>query len=235
MKEVVGALGLEGASPAPHPKGKSTADDNEGKHRPRVGTKRRPPCSMRSRHHETVLEDVSARRTRPEEHGEGVGGFFVGCLLGWQAHLGALHAHADAERKEDRQSTKSLRRCMITHGKRLVKAWTKQEASWPPAPPKLNCTLPCSNRVDGSSGFCQRLARCGWAKRGTSRFSICGSRRPCAPGNPHWTRFPPRRTLWNHLTNEQSDKVRELLPCARLLATCADGQPRVHWPRLREK
>ena len=52
----------------------------------------------------------------------------VGCLFQWQAHPSALHAFADAEWAGDRQSRKSVSGGMIPHGKKLIKAWTKQKS-----------------------------------------------------------------------------------------------------------
>ena len=129
VKEVIKALGLEGASPAPTPgvaaKGE-TRVDNKGSVDPSWGM-RRPPCSCGCGeaellvpgparhyvcHYEAVLKDVSAGRTRPEET-ERVGRFLVGrprvgCLFEWQAHPSALHALADADWAGDRQSRRSV-------------------------------------------------------------------------------------------------------------------------------
>ena len=52
----------------------------------------------------------------------------VGCLFEWQVHPSALHALADADCAGDRQSRKSVSGCMISYGKHLIKAWTKQQS-----------------------------------------------------------------------------------------------------------
>ena len=87
VKEVIKALGLEGASPALAPgvavKGESRRQRRQ--HRPRVGAggDHHVPCGRGEaellvprparhyfHHHEILLKDVSAGRTRPEEHEE---------------------------------------------------------------------------------------------------------------------------------------------------------------------
>ena len=94
VKEVIKALGLEGASPVPAPgvaaKGETRSKRTRAASTPTWRT-RRPPCSARSRrgvpiparhcvrHYEAVLKDVSAGRTRLEEHEERVS------VLRWKA------------------------------------------------------------------------------------------------------------------------------------------------------
>ena len=90
------------------------------------------PALHHVRHHEAVLKDVSAGRTRLEEHEE-IGTVSrwkprVGCLFEWQAHPSALHALADADWAGDRHSRKSVSGGMILHVKHLIKAWTKQQS-----------------------------------------------------------------------------------------------------------
>ena len=86
VKEVIRALGLEGASPAPTPgvaaKGETRVEDNEDNTDPELGREettmfRARPARHYVRHHEAVLKDVSAGRTRLEEHEES-GRFLVG-------------------------------------------------------------------------------------------------------------------------------------------------------------
>ena len=86
VKEVIRALGLEGVSPAPTPgaaaKGETRVEDNEDSTDPELGheetTKFRAvaarlnylserPARHYVRHHEAVLKDVSAGRTRLEK------------------------------------------------------------------------------------------------------------------------------------------------------------------------
>ena len=66
-----------------------------------------------------------------------VGRARVGCLFEWQAHPSALHALADADWTGDRQSRKSVSRHQHRRSRTV-------------------CWQPCSNRVDGGSGVCQR-------------------------------------------------------------------------------
>ena len=89
VKEVIRVLGLEGASPVPTPgvaaKEETRVEDNEDSTDPELGREETTsvpcgrgeaellvPISARHdvRHHEAVLKDVSAGRTRLEEHGE---------------------------------------------------------------------------------------------------------------------------------------------------------------------
>ena len=75
------------------------------------------------RHRETFLKDVSAGRTRPEEHEES------GSVprwkatswvwFDWHAHPSALHALADGDWAGG---------SMLLHGKHQIKAWTKQQS-----------------------------------------------------------------------------------------------------------
>ena len=87
-----------------------------------------------------------------------VGGPRVGCLFEWQARPSAWHALADADWAGDRQSRKSVSGSMILHGKHLIKAWTKQQSIVATSTPRSRTVRwqPCSNRVDGGSGVCQR-------------------------------------------------------------------------------
>ena len=89
VREVIKALGLEGASPAPTPgvavKGETRIEDNEGSIDPELWheettvfravaawlnflSQDRPDITFY--HHDSALKDVSAGHTRPEEHEE---------------------------------------------------------------------------------------------------------------------------------------------------------------------
>ena len=88
VKEVIKALGLEGVSPAPTPgvaaKGETRVEDSEGSIELELGHEDlHVPCGGGEAellvpgparhyvcHYEAVLKDVSAGRTRPEEHEE---------------------------------------------------------------------------------------------------------------------------------------------------------------------
>ena len=93
-----------------------------------------------------------------------VGRFFVGkprvgCLFERQAHPSALHALADASWAGDRQSRKSVNGSMILHGKHLIKSWTRQQSIVAHRHRRSRIIVRWqqrSNRVDGSSGVCQR-------------------------------------------------------------------------------
>ena len=73
VKEVIKALGLEGASPAPTPgvaaKEETRVKDNEVTTEPELGHEETTMFRAVA-DHETVLKDVSAGRTRPKEHEE---------------------------------------------------------------------------------------------------------------------------------------------------------------------
>ena len=73
MKEVIRALGLEFASPAPAPGVPAKEDQGQRERGQRRGEAELfVPRTARHcvRHHEPVLKDVSAGRTRLEEHEE---------------------------------------------------------------------------------------------------------------------------------------------------------------------
>ena len=119
----------------------------------------------------------------------------VGCVFEWQAHPGALHALADADWAGDGQSRTSVSGGTILHGKRLIKAWTKQQSIL--ATSSAEAELYAGSRADtgvqafakdlgravpirlhiDSSAVLSIVSRTGWAKRSTSRSSTCGSRR----------------------------------------------------------
>ena len=95
VKEVVNALGLENASPAPTTevtaKGETRVKDDEGSISPELGPEETtmfravaarlkylwPDARQYVRQHETVLKDVSVGRTRPEKNMNRFGRFFV--------------------------------------------------------------------------------------------------------------------------------------------------------------
>ena len=129
---------------------------------------------------------------------------------------------------------------------------------WPPAPSKQNCTLATAQQqsrwesrrlpktwVEPSRFVCTStlvrhcLLQTVRAKRSTSRFSTGGSRRRCAAGSSQWRRSLTEMNSFlrtQHLTSERSEMLMRLVNCFLYEAsdTCADGQPRAHWPRLRE-
>ena len=151
MKEVIRALGLEGASPALTPgvaaKGETRVEHIEESTDPELG-----------REETTIFRAVAARlnflsQDRPDitfatmelwskmsrsdaedlDNRKRVGRFVVGrprvkCLFEWQSHPGALHALADADWAGDRQTRKSVSGRMTLLGKHLIKAWTKQQS-----------------------------------------------------------------------------------------------------------
>ena len=178
VKDVIKALGLEGASPAPAPGG-AAKGETRSKRTMAASTPtwrmRRPPCSARSRrgvpiparhyvrHDEAVLKDVSAGRTRLEEHEESgtvlAGRSQVGCLFECQAHQSTLHALADVDWAGDRQSIKSVSGGMILHGKHLIKAWTKQQSSV--ATSTAEAELYAGNRAATESMEFRRLPKTG--------------------------------------------------------------------------
>ena len=132
VREVIKALGLEGASPAPTPgevaKGETRVEDNEGSIDPEL-----------EQEETTMFRAVAARlnflsQDRPDKtfatmklcskmsdaqdlkNMKRVGRFLVGrprigCLCEWQAHPSALHALADADWAGDGQSRKSVSGC----------------------------------------------------------------------------------------------------------------------------
>ena len=152
VKEVIKALGLEGASPAPTPgvvaKGETRVEDNDGSIDPELGhdeTTMFRAVAARLNYLSQDWPDITfatmklcSKMSRPDaqdlKNMKRVGRFFVGrprvgCLFEWQAHPSALHAIADAaDWAGDRQSRKSVSGCMILHGKHLIKAWTKQQS-----------------------------------------------------------------------------------------------------------
>ena len=127
VKDVIKALGLEGASPAPTPgvatKGETGVEDNEGSIDPELG-----------RAETTMFREVAARlnylsqdgpdntfatiklcskMSRPDtqdlKNMKRVGRFLVGrprvgCLFEWQAHPSALHALADADWRDSQEN-----------------------------------------------------------------------------------------------------------------------------------
>ena len=123
MREVIKALGLEGASPAPTPgvaaKVETRIKDNEGsidpmfravaarlnylsRERPGITFATLKLCSNMSRPYAQDLKNMKR-----------VGRFLVGrprvgCLFEWQAHPSALHARADADWAVDRESRMSV-------------------------------------------------------------------------------------------------------------------------------
>ena len=168
MNEVIRALGLEGASPAPTPgvaaKAETRVEDIEESTDPEVGheeTTMFRAVATRLNYLSQDRPDITfatmklcSKMSRPDaqdvKNMKRLGRFLVrrpraGCLFEWQAHPSALHAVADADWAGDRQSRKSVSGGMILHGKHLIRR------------SRTVCWQPCSNRVDGSSGVCQRL------------------------------------------------------------------------------
>ena len=151
VKEVIRALGLEGASPAPTPgvaaKGETRVEDNEGSIDLELGREEttmfravaaRLNCESQDRPDITFATmKLCSKMSRPDaqdlKNMKRVGRFLVGrprvgCLFEWQAHPSALYALADADWAGDTQSRKSVSGGMILHGKHLIKAWTKQQS-----------------------------------------------------------------------------------------------------------
>ena len=181
MKEVIRALGPEGASPATTPgvaaKGETRVEDNEDSTDPELGHEETPmfrTVGARLNYLSQERPDIAfatmklcSKMSRPDaqdlEDMKRVGRFLVGrlrvgCLFEWQAHPSALHALADADWAGDRQSRKSVsgghdparealdqgldraaKHCRHQHRRSRTVRWQ-----------------PCSNRVDGCSGVCQR-------------------------------------------------------------------------------
>ena len=144
-------MGLEGGSPAPTPgvaaKGETRVEDTEGStglELVRVETTvfravgARLNCLSQDQPDITCATmKLCSEMSRPDaqdlKNVKRVGRFLVGrprvgCLCEWQVHPGALHALADADWAGNRQSRKSVGRCMTLHGKHLIKVWTKQQS-----------------------------------------------------------------------------------------------------------
>ena len=151
MQEVIKALGLEGASPAPTPgvaaTGETSVEDNEGSTEPELvqeettmfrAVAARLNYLSRDRLDITfatmkLCSKMSWLDAQDLKNMKRVGRFLVGrprvgCLFEWQAHPSALHALADADWAGDKQSRKSVSGSMILHGKHLIKVWTKQQS-----------------------------------------------------------------------------------------------------------
>ena len=116
VKEVIRALGLEGASPAPAPGGRPGSKTTKTAPTPSWGV-RRPPCPVgvaaRLNYLSQERPDITfatmklcSKMSRPDaqdlKNMKRVGRFLVGrlrvgCLFEWQAHPSALHALADAD------------------------------------------------------------------------------------------------------------------------------------------
>ena len=115
MKEVIRALGLEGASPAPTPgvaaKG---VEDNEDSTEPELGHEETTMFRAVAASLNYLSQDqpditfatmkLCSKMSRPEAQDlknmkrlRRVGRPRVGCLFEWQAHPSALHALADAD------------------------------------------------------------------------------------------------------------------------------------------
>ena len=180
VKEVIKALGFESASRAPTPgvaaKGETRVEDNEDSIDPELGheeTTMFRAVAARLNYLSQDRPDITfatmklcSKMSRPDTQDlnnmKRLGRFLagmprIGCLFERQAHPSAFHALADADWAGDRQSRKSVSGGMILHGKHLIKAWTKREH-------RRSRTVrwqPCSKRVDGNSGVCQRP---GWSR-----------------------------------------------------------------------
>ena len=132
MKEVIKALGLEGASPDPTPgvaaKEETRVEDNEDSTettmfrtvaaRLNYLSQDRPDITFATL---KLCSKVSRLDARDLNYMKRVGRFFVGrprvgCLFEWQAHPSALHALADADWAGDRQSKKSVSGGMFCTG-----------------------------------------------------------------------------------------------------------------------
>ena len=173
VKEVIRALGLEGASPAPTPgvaaKGETRVEDNEDSTDPELGREETTMFRAVAARLNYLSQDrpditfatmkLCSKMSRPDAQDsmnmKRVGRFLVrrprvGCLFEWQAHPSALHAFADADWAGDRQSRKS-RETPDQGVDEAAKHYSHQH--------RRSRTVrwqPCSNRVDGSSGVCQR-------------------------------------------------------------------------------
>ena len=150
VKEVIKALGLEGASPAPTPgvpaKGETRVEENEESTHPELGHEETTMFRAAARLNQLsqdrpditfVTLKLCSKMSRPDaqelKNMKRLGRFLIGrprvrCLFEWQAHPSALHALADADWAGDRQARKSVSGSMILHGKHLIKAWTKQQS-----------------------------------------------------------------------------------------------------------
>ena len=175
VKEVIKALGLEGASPAPHARSSSQGRDQGRRHKGSVDaelgheettmfravaarlnylTQDRPDITF-------ATMKLCSKMSRPDaqdlKNMKRVGRFLVGrprvgCLFEWQAHPSALHAlaqtikkvgqrrHDPARETLDQGLDEAAKHCGYQHRRSRTVRWQ-----------------PCSNRVDGSSGVCQRL------------------------------------------------------------------------------
>ena len=151
VKEVIKALGLERATPAPTPgvvaKGETRVEDNDGSVDPELGPEETTMFRAVAARLNYLSQDrpditfatmrLCSKMSRPDaqdlKNMKRVGRFLVGrprvgCLFQWQAHPSALHSLADADWAGDRQSRKSVSGGMILHGKHLIKAWSKQQS-----------------------------------------------------------------------------------------------------------
>ena len=131
VKEVIKALGLEGASPAPTPgvvaKGETRVEDNDGSIDPELGLEETTMFRAVAARLNYLSQDrpditfatmrLCSKMSRPDapdlKNMKRVGRFLVGrprvgCLFEWQAHPSALHALADVDWAGDRQSRKSV-------------------------------------------------------------------------------------------------------------------------------
>ena len=182
VKEVIKALGLEIASPAPTPgvvaNEETRVEDIDGSIDPELGHEETTMFGAVAARLNYLSQDrpditfatmkLCSKMSRPDaqdlKNKKGVFRFLVGrprvgCLFEWQAHRSALHALADAGWAGDRQSRRSVSGCVILHEKHLIKA-LDEAAKHCGHQHRRSRTVrwqPCSNRVDGSSGVCQRL------------------------------------------------------------------------------
>ena len=147
-KEVIKALGLEGASPVPTPgvaaKVETTVEDNDGSIDPELGHEEttmfravaaRLNCLSQDQPDITfatlkLCSKMSRLDAQDLNNTKRVGRFLVGsprvgCLFEWQAHPSDLHALADADWAGSRKSASGG---MMVHGKHLIKAWTNQQS-----------------------------------------------------------------------------------------------------------
>ena len=156
VKEVIRALGLEGASPAPTPGVAANWETRDhvpcGRGEAEILVPR--PARYYVRHYEAVLKDVSAGRTRLEGHEESgsvprwkATGLGV-CLNGRPIQVPCTPPQTRIGQETDNQESRSAGREAPDQG--LDEA--AKHCCHPHRPSKTVRWQPCSNRVDGSSG-----------------------------------------------------------------------------------